>query len=263
MQSLRQQTPRTFFLERLPYPSRNAPKEAKEEYGKALKIICDVYTEVLNDYAISIESIIFTFGVPYKSTEDMNEKIKKRHEKNLKIFSKLYQNYISQKSAVLTELGSQAAQGYFDPAAKIKLEKEIEPLKKRLKDLTRKIFPQEGTILGGKEYSFDDIQRYFELLNESPDKAGEKEPINAIAAYCFFLGTILDNLIAYAQIDIEGVINALSDKEKVIQLQQPDGLESRTMQALNSQQSQISIGNVAAESRIYENILKELLKYTK
>ena len=50
---------------------------------------------------------------------------------------------------------------------------------------------------------------------------------------------------------------------KITQLPQPSKLEPRTIQALNSQQSQISIGNVAADSRIYENILKELLKYTK
>jgi len=46
-------------------------------------------------------------------------------------------------------------------------------------------------------------------------------------------------------------------------LPQSKKLEPRTMQALNSQQNQISIGNVAAESRIYENILKELFKYSK
>ena len=43
----------------------------------------------------------------------------------------------------------------------------------------------------------------------------------------------------------------------------PSGQESRTVQALNTQQSQISKGNVAAESKIYEKILQELLKYSK
>ena len=39
--------------------------------------------------------------------------------------------------------------------------------------------------------------------------------------------------------------------------------EERTAQALNTQQSPISKGQVAAESKLYEKILLELLKYSK